>query len=149
MRTTIMIAYLTKWMQSRRLQLWSQSSQNNYSFIFEECDHVIIVLTKCIIYKDCDRDHSLHKNIMFLSLYRTVIMIAVFFIRTAIMIALLRKISYIWVFMRIAIMITVLKEDCDHSRNPHKNARLLSFVKTVIMIVVHYSPHKILYFWVF
>ena len=47
------------------------------------------------------------QNIMFLSLYRITIMIAILFIRTVIMIILFTKMSYIWVFMRIVTMIAV------------------------------------------
>ena len=55
----------------------------------------MLYFTKCTIYEDCDHDHNPHKNIMFLSLYRIVIMFAVFFISIATMIAVFTKMSYI------------------------------------------------------
>ena len=56
---------------------------------------MIAILTKYTIYKDCDHDYSPHKNIMFLGLYMIATMIAILFIRTAIMIAVFIKMSYI------------------------------------------------------
>ena len=56
---------------------------------------MIAVLIKCTIYEGCDYDHSPHKNVMFQTLYKIVIMIAVLFIRTVTMIALFTKMSYI------------------------------------------------------
>ena len=50
----------------------------------------------------------LTKNVIFLSLYKTMIMIADLFINTAIIIILLTKMSYFWVFIRTATMIVVL-----------------------------------------
>jgi len=56
---------------------------------------MIAVLIKCTIYEGYDHDHSTHKNVLFLSLYRIAIMIAVFFIRTMTMIAVFTKMSHI------------------------------------------------------
>jgi len=70
---------------------------------------------------DRDLDRSLPKNIIILSLYVIVIIISFLFIRTATMITVFTKISYIRVFMRTMSMITFLKEDCDHDHSIHKN----------------------------
>ena len=43
---------------------------------------MIAVLTKCIIYEDCDHNRGSHKIVMFLSLYMIANMIAVLFIKT-------------------------------------------------------------------
>ena len=56
---------------------------------------VMIALIKYIIYEGCDHDQSPHKNITFLSLYRIAIMIAVFVIKVANMIAVFTKMFYI------------------------------------------------------
>ena len=102
--TAIMNTVFTKWSQYRWLWLWSHSLQKY--LISEDCDYdrsphkmiailflrveiMIAVFIKCTIYEDWDHDHSPHKIIIFLSLY----MIAT--IRTAIMIEVFTKMSYI------------------------------------------------------
>ena len=128
---------LWPWMVSSRndhslrwLRLWSQSSQK--WLIFENRDYdrsphkmiatlflrieiMITVLIKCIIYEDYDYVRSLHKNIMFLSLYMFAINI--------------QKMSYIWVFVRTAIMITVLWPWSQSSQN----ALFLSFCMIAVL----------------
>ena len=93
--------------------LQPQSSQNDCSI--EECDYdrnpyknvlfpriviMIAVLIKCTIYEDYNHNHSPHKNVMFLSLYKIATMITILFITTAPMIAVFTKVSHIWIFMR-------------------------------------------------
>ena len=116
-RTAIMTAILTKWSHP---YLWDPHKM--ITVIIQRTAIMIAILTKYTIYEDCDHNSSPHKNIIFLSLYRITTLIIVLFIRTVIMIAVFTKMSYIWVFMRTATMITVLTkcliwvfcEDCDH-----------------------------------
>ena len=54
---------------------------------------MIAVLTKCTIYEDCDHDRIPHKNVIFLSLYRSVTLITILFSKTATLIAVSIKMS--------------------------------------------------------
>jgi len=126
-RTANMIAVLTKWSQSYFCDQFLRSA------------FMIALFTTCIIY-----DRSPHKNVMFLSLYRIATMITVLFIRTAIMIAVLTKISYIWIFCSPHEMLYFFNycEDCNHV-----------FVRTAIMVAFLFirttttiAIHKMLYF---
>ena len=100
---------------------------------------MIAVLTKYHVsesLQDCDHDdtplyyHNPHKNIIFLSLYRTMIMTTVLFIRTATMIAVLTKMPYLLVIIITVIMIAVLTKtqflslywDRNNDRSPCKMA---------------------------
>jgi len=73
---------------------------------------MITVLINCTIYEDCDHDRGPHKNIIFLGFYMIVIIITVFFIRIAIMIAVF-TILYMSIY--------------DHGRNPKRGLRSLSY----------------------
>jgi len=90
---------------------------------------MITILLKCIIYKDCEYYRSPHKNIMFLSFYRIVTMITVFFIRTAIMITVFTKMFYIWVSVRTVTMIAVLLQ-------PQEMPYFWIFMRTTNMIAI-------------
>ena len=110
---------------------------------------MITVLINCTIYEDCDHDRGPHKNIIFLGFYMIAIIITVFFIRIAIMIAVCIKMSYIWVFMRTATIIVVLKRTAG--RSAHKMPYFWVFVRIAIKAAENrdsdHSPHKMRYFW--
>jgi len=78
---------------------------------------MIAVLIKCTIYENRDHGRSLHKNIIFLSLYVIAIMISVLFISTMTIITVFTKTVLYLSLMKTTSRITFQKEDCDHSRN--------------------------------
>jgi len=145
-RTATMITVLIKMLYFWGLRWWSQPSSHNDRSLFLRIAIMIAILIKCTIYEDCDHDHNPHKNVIFLSLYMTAIMIVVLFYRIAIMIAVFTIMFYTWVFMRIATKVTILTkcpnfeflwelrpwsqssqnalflsltDDYDHESNPH------------------------------
>jgi len=84
----------------RRKYLAIIASKKADHFKNVDCWYIeVAVLKKCLISDDCDHDHSPHKNDIFLSLYKIMIMITVLFMRTANMIAVPTKISYFLVFI--------------------------------------------------
>ena len=121
---------LTKMPYFWELRLWSQPSQNDRSHTSKDYDR---------------RPHKMHylcgprpwsqfsQSTMFLSLYRIAVMITILFIRTATMIAVFTKMSYIWVFMSIATMICPKRELWLQFS---QNALFLVFVRIATMIAV-------------
>ena len=87
-RTATMIAILTKWSQPYFWGLRSRSQSLEIGLRSFCEDHSP---KKSIVYEDWDHDCSPSKNVMFLSFYRIVTMIAALFITTAIMIAFSTK----------------------------------------------------------
>jgi len=118
--------------------LWSGLQSTQYA-VFMSTATMIAFLTKILFFwvfiglwpEDRDHDRSIH------------------------------KISYIWVFMKIVIMSTVLKKDRDwsqssqnalflsscedfaHGRNPHKNSKIEHFVRTTTDLGLRLQSH----FW--
>ena len=56
---------------------------------------MIAVFINCTIYENRDHGRSLHKNIIFLSFYMIAIMTAILFTRTATIIVMFTKMSYV------------------------------------------------------